>query len=131
MRLLWISGIDGICHRYEVLHRVEQARLLGARSCVRHFTDARLLHDVLHADVVLAYRTPATPLVHDVVVRARRRGIPVLGTIDDLIFVPDEASLPPLGHLSASEQALWVDGVRRYRAVLDWCDGFIVARRRA
>jgi len=125
MRLLWISGIDGFCHRYEVLHRAAQARLFGARSVVRHFTDARLEHDVARADVVLAYRTPETPLVRAVLAAARRRGVPVLGTIDDLIFVPDAGSLPSLEHLGADERALWLDGVRRYRAVLDACDGFL------
>src|SRR5262249_16510166 len=91
MELLWISGIAGVCHRYEVVHRVAQARLLGARSTVRHFTDARLAHDVARADVVIVYRTPETPLVRRVLAWARDHGIPLLGTIDDLIFLPCEA----------------------------------------
>ncbi|MBY0274026.1 glycosyltransferase, partial [Candidatus Binatia bacterium] len=125
MQLLWISGIDGFCHRYEVLHRVAQAELLGARSVVRHFTDARLVRDAARADLVLAYRTPETPLVCTVLARARARGVPVLGTIDDLIFLPDDASQPAQAGWSAEARATWRDGVRRYRAVLDACDGFI------
>lgn len=125
MRLLWISGIDGFCHRYEVLHRVAQAELLGARSTVRHFTDPRLLADLRRADLLIAYRTPETPLVRAVLERARRRGVPAVGTIDDLIFVPEDAALPAHDGWSPAERELWMDGVRRYRAVLDSCDGFI------
>lgn len=125
MRLLWISGIDGFCHRYEVLHRVAQARLLGVDGTVRHFTDVRLTRDVTRADAVIAYRTPETPLVRAVLAGARERSLPVIGTIDDLIFVPEEDALPPFERLTAAERELWRDGVRRYRAVLDACDGFI------
>jgi glycosyltransferase involved in cell wall biosynthesis len=125
MRLLWVSGIDGFCHRYEVLHRAEQARLFGARSTIRHFEDPRLERDVERCDVLLLYRTPATSFVELVIAHARRRRVAVLGTVDDLIFLPEEPSAGAPAGVAEVDRERWLDGLRRYRRVLDLCDGFV------
>jgi hypothetical protein len=124
-RVLFVSGIDGFCHRYEVLHRAEQLAALGIESTVRHFADPRLLEEAPAHDLLFLYRVPDTRHVGRVIARGRAANRPVVGSIDDLIFVDDRECLPPLDHLEAGERELWLDGVRRYRATLERCDAFV------
>ncbi|HYC23324.1 MAG TPA: glycosyltransferase [Candidatus Bathyarchaeia archaeon] len=124
-RVLFVSGIDGFCHRYEVLHRAEQLAALGIESTVRHFADPRLLDEAPAHDLLFLYRVPDTRHVGEVIARAREQNRPVVGSIDDLIFVDDRECLPPLDHLEPGERELWLDGVRRYRATLERCDAFV------
>jgi hypothetical protein len=124
-RVLFVSGIDGFCHRYEVLHRAEQLAGQGIESTVRHFTDPRLLDEAAAHDLLFLYRVPETRHVGEVIARARARGRPVVGSIDDLIFSEDPDCRPPLDHLEPVERELWLEGVRRYRATLARCDAFV------
>lgn len=125
MRVLFVSGIDGFCHRYQVLHRAAQLASCGGQATIRHFADPRLVDDVAASDLVFLYRVPATEHVRSLLDRARERGVPSIGAIDDLIFVDDPALLPPLDHLPPGERALWRRGVRRYRATLAACDAVV------
>lgn len=124
MRVLFVSGIDGACHRYQVLHRAAQLRRRGAVVRVCSFRDP-LVADAAEHDVVFLYRVPATAAVGAALERARAAGRRLIGTIDDLVFSPDEAALPRLDHLSPPERALWRRGVERYRATLAACDAFL------
>jgi len=125
MRVLFVSGIDGFCHRYQVLHRVAQLVVLGARATVRHFTDPRLHDDVATHDLLFLYRVPETDAVRASLAQAGDLGLPRIAAIDDLIFVDDPAHLPSLDHLDAGERHLWRAGVRRYRATIERCDAFL------
>jgi glycosyltransferase involved in cell wall biosynthesis len=124
VNLLFISGIDGFCHRYEVLHRAEQAELAGHATVIRSFRDPRVLEDLDSADALFVYRTPRTRLVTELLLRARREGRVILGSVDDLIFVDDPDALPPF-LLDAEARATWLDGARRYRETLDLCHVYI------
>lgn len=125
MRVLFVSGIDGFCHRYQVLHRAAQVRSLGGTATVRHFADPRVAGELAAHDVVFLYRVPATAAVGSLQERARARAVPVLGAIDDLIFVDHPDWLPDLDGLDPAEREQWRAGVRRYRATLERCDAFV------
>jgi len=125
MRVLFVSGIDGFCHRYQVLHRTAQLTALGATTTVRHFADPRLLAEVAQHDVLFLYRVPETGRVRVALEQAADLGIPRIAVIDDLIFVDDASCLPSLNELSPAERDQWRSGVRRYRATIELCDAFV------
>jgi glycosyltransferase involved in cell wall biosynthesis len=125
MRVLFVSGIDGFCHRYQVLHRAAQLVALGATSTVRHFTDPRLAADLDAHDLLFLYRVPETLGTRRLLDAAADLGVPRIGAIDDLIFVDDPRCLPDLEHLTAGQRDEWRSGVRRYRATLARCDVFL------
>ncbi|HZR80198.1 MAG TPA: glycosyltransferase [Candidatus Binatia bacterium] len=129
MRALWVSGIDGFCHRYQVLHRVAQLASAGGSSTVRSFTDPRLRDDAAAHDVVVLYRVPETAWIVAAIAAARARGAAVVGAIDDLVFLPDPALFPELAERPAAERDLWLEGLRRYRATLERCDVTIAPTR--
>lgn len=96
---------------------------------MRSFADPHLLSDLDWADALFLYRTPVTDGVRELVERARASGRRVIGSIDDLIFVPEPEALPPLDHLGEADRELWIDGVKRYRATLEMCDLFVAPTR--
>lgn len=127
MRVLFASGIDGFCHRYEVLHRAEQVRAAGGEATVVSFLDPRLDALLDRHDVLVLYRVPETSAVASAIERARGSGLAVVGAIDDLVFVDDPALFPELAVRPDEERALWFEGLRRYRATLERCDVVVVS----
>lgn len=125
MRVLFVSGIDGFCHRYQVLHRAAQLAALGATATVRHFADPRLGAELAEHDLLFVYRVPETLGTRAVLAAAGDLGIPRIASIDDLIFVDDPRCLPDLEHLTPAERDEWRAGVRRYRATIASCDAFV------
>ena len=125
MRVLFVSGIDGFCHRYQVLHRAAQLEALGAATTIRHFTDPRLRDDVATHDLLFLYRVPETAQVRALLAHAGDLGLPRIAALDDLIFVDEPAYLPSLDHLPEAERDAWRAGVRRYRATIELCDAFV------
>ena len=89
MRVLFVSGIDGFCHRYQVLHRAAQLAALGATATVRHFSDPRLPDDLGTHDLLFLYRVPETVATRALLEAAGDLGLPRIACIDDLIFVSD------------------------------------------
>ena len=126
MRVLFASGIDGFCHRYEVLHRAEQLRLVGGEATVVSFTDPRLRAEAARHDLIFLYRVPETSAVALAIDEARAAGVAVVGAIDDLVFVDDPTLFPEWTSRPGAERALWFEGLRRYRATLERCDRVIV-----
>lgn len=125
MRVLFVSGIDGFCHRYQVLHRAAQLVALGATTTIRHFADPRLAADLETHDLLFLYRVPETLGTRRLLDAAADLGVPRIGAIDDLIFVDDPRCLPDLEHLTVAQRDEWRAGVRRYRATLARCDAFL------
>lgn len=122
----FLSGIDGAPVRYRAHLPAEALRLRGVKSYVRHYreSDAGLL--ARRADVLVLYRVPITRQIVELTNYRRARGLPSVFSVDDLVFDPElAAEIPALQILGDEEAALWLDGVRRYRATLDLCDGFI------
>ncbi|MFN8599726.1 MAG: glycosyltransferase [Candidatus Binatia bacterium] len=125
MRVLFVSGIDGFCHRYQVLHRAAQLAALGATATVRHFSDPRLPDDLGTHDLLFLYRVPETVATRALLEAAGDLGLPRIACIDDLIFVDDPRCLPDLDSLTPAERDEWRAGVRRYRATIARCDAFV------
>jgi len=125
MRVLFVSGIDGFCHRYQVLHRTAQLAALGAATTVRHFADPRLPGEVAAHDLLFLYRVPETVRVRAALDLAADLGTPRIAALDDLIFIDDPDCLPRLDALTAAERDEWREGVRRYRATIERCDAFV------
>lgn len=127
-RVLFVAGIDGAPLRYRVWLPAEGLSLLGVSSDVRWFTDPDLPELVDQADALVVYRVPATDWMIDVVERARRRGLPILFDADDLIFDPDVArQLRTLDRLGDEDKARYLQGVDRYRTMLEHCDAYIAS----
>jgi glycosyltransferase involved in cell wall biosynthesis len=125
-RVLFVVGIEGAPLRYRARLPAEALASLDVASDVVHYRDDRLPALAGGADVVVVYRVPATHQILDLIDRTRRRGVPVLFDVDDLIFDPDIAEeIPALRLLPPDEAALWLEGVRRYRTTLEHCDGYV------
>jgi glycosyltransferase involved in cell wall biosynthesis len=98
----------------------------GVHSDVRHYRDPDVADLAARADVVVAYRVPATHQALELIARCRDEGRPVIFDVDDLIFDPAiAAEIPALRLLPADEAALWLEGVSRYRTTMEACDAYI------
>lgn len=127
-QVLMISGSDGDMERYRCFHAQEQLRLHGIRCDVRPLTNATLSHLVSHYDLLILHRVPHSEFVEDIVRTARARGRITLFDIDDLVFDSKvAASIDALRWMEPDEQALYMDGVRRYQLTLEICDGALLA----
>jgi glycosyltransferase involved in cell wall biosynthesis len=127
-RVLFIVGIEGAPLRYRAWLPAEALALVGVESEMRWFTDPDLHEAAARADVVVAYRVPATRWVLEVLERVRLRSIPVLFDADDLIFDPDiAAEIPALSILPEPDAKLWLEGVHRYRTTMEACDAYIAS----
>ncbi len=125
MRVLFASGIDGFCHRYAVLHWVEQLAGQGIAGTVRAHTDPRLLADLAEHDLLVLYRVPHGAWIEHLLGAARALGRATVFAIDDLIFDVALTDAPPLRRMDAAGRRLWHDGVARYRRTLLACDAFL------
>ncbi|HEX7354331.1 MAG TPA: glycosyltransferase [Mycobacteriales bacterium] len=127
-RVLFVCGIEGAPLRYRAELPAEALRLHGVRTDVRAHNDEAVPRLAHKADAVVLYRVPATPQILGLLadVRSRPEPPPVLADIDDLIFDPSlRGTLPGLAVLSAADQDLWWQGVRRYRTTIEHADAFV------
>ena len=125
-RVLFVVGIDGAPLRYRAHLPAEAMALHGGHSDIRHYRDPDVAHLAARADVVVAYRVPATPQVLSLIAAWRSAGTPVLFDVDDLIFDPAIADeIPALRLLPPDEAARWLEGVSRYRLTMEACDAYI------
>jgi glycosyltransferase involved in cell wall biosynthesis len=124
--VVFAVGIEGAPLRYRARLPAEALGLIGVTTGVYHYRDDRLPGAVADADALVVYRVPATTQVGALIEEARSRGMPVLFDVDDLIFDPELANeIPALALLPPDEAALWLEGVRRYRTTMEWCDGYV------
>lgn len=120
--VLFLAGIEGAPLRYRVHHAVEQLRLAGIESTIRHYADPRAWGDLDTASTLIVYRSPATRELLKLITEAHRRRLLVVFDVDDLIFDPDLAErLESIATLAPDVRRLWIEGVRRYRATLEAC----------
>jgi len=125
-RVLFVCGIEGAPLRYRAHLPAEALSLVGVETDIRHYRDPDLEELADRSDAVVFYRSPATLQLMALIDRVRSQGIPALFDVDDLIFDPDlTAEIPALQILPPEESSLWLEGVRRYRTVIEACDAFI------
>ncbi len=127
-RVLFVAGIDGSPLHYRVHQKIEQLRIRGVDSVLLPYTDPDLPRELDQAEAVIVYRAPATRELIRFIREVHRRRLPIRFDVDDLIFDPELAEgLPSIAHLPREERALWIDGVRRYRAALLECGAGIAS----
>jgi glycosyltransferase involved in cell wall biosynthesis len=124
-RVLFVTGIDGAPFRYRVTNLVDRLATRGITGDAVFWTDPRALAAIATADLVVLYRVPMAGYVRDLLAAARRRGVRVLFSCDDLVF--DETAVPSdaLALLPPGQRAGWLDYVARYAETLRASDGFI------
>lgn len=124
--VLYVVGIDGAPLRYRAQFPAEALTIAGVEAVVLHYSDPRVERAMTQADVIIAYRVPATERIVQLLDRARTAGRVVIFDVDDLIVDPDVLDeIPALRILEDDEAKLWVEGVRRYRTTLEHCDAFM------
>jgi len=98
-RVLFLTGIDGAPLRYRVWHLMEQLAEAGIDSRAFYHSDEKALVAARGADLIVLFRAPYSVTVAAVIAEARRRGVPVVFSVDDLVFRPDLLDdAPALGH---------------------------------
>jgi glycosyltransferase involved in cell wall biosynthesis len=124
-RVLFVTGIDGAPFRYRVTNLLDRLATRGIAGEAVYWTDPRALAAIAAADVVVLYRVPMAGYVRDLLAAARRRGVPVLFSCDDLVF--EEAAVPAdaLALLPPGQCAGWLAYVERYAETLRASDGFL------
>lgn len=125
--MLIVSGCEGATQRYRCFNHDEQLRLSGIRSRVVSQGHPDLQRLSLGYGFVILHRVALDTTVATVIAQARDSGGVVLFDIDDLVFEPKLTQWHHgVTHLAPADQALYHDGVRRYRQTLLACDGAIV-----
>ena len=103
LRVLFLSGIDEGPLRYRVHNVAESLAALGAHSRVLFHADPQVAGAVRHADVLVLFRTPWGESVRSAVGEARRRGLRVVYSVDDLLVPASaSASAPAMAHRDPS-----------------------------
>ena len=120
-RALFVSGIDGFCHRYAVLHRASHLRSCGWQVAVIPYQHPGLFDAAGRADLIFFYRVPANARVLRVLREAASAGRRRIGLVDDLIFRREQDHIPPFV-LGEQARGLWQEGADRYAEVLQACD---------
>jgi glycosyltransferase involved in cell wall biosynthesis len=124
--VVFLTGIDGAPLRYRARLPAEALDLVGISSTVLHYRDPDLLTECLAADVVVAYRVPATLELLEQFDEIRSVGIPIAFDVDDLIVDPSIADgIPALRIIDPADHEEFLRGIRRYRTTLEHCDAYI------
>lgn len=123
---MFIGCWEGESKRYRVHNVAAALDMLGHAVAVNPFSElSRLVNESRKPEVVVLFRAPydAAFGVEAFFDYARRNRILVVFDIDDLVFDPDVVhQVDAFRGLSADEQALYLDGVHKYRRMLLECD---------
>ncbi len=125
--VLFVTGIDGAPFRYRVINLQDQLATAGIASTALYFTDPSIPAALAHADLVVVYRVPMSGYVRAWIEEARRRGVPLVFSCDDLVFDPAATPHAALALLPDGHRAGWLGLIERYAATLRACDAFIGA----
>lgn len=124
-RILIIAELSmSQCKKYRVDQKVAMLRHLGISSTVLSWTDALSCLDAIQTSTaVIFYRTPAFPLVKDLVCECKRLGLITFFDIDDLVFDLSEYSKNKnVTKLPEAEKKLLLDGAAFYKEMLTLAD---------
>jgi glycosyltransferase involved in cell wall biosynthesis len=125
-RVLFLTGIDGAPLRYRVWHLAEQLANAGIESAALYHSDDRALAAARDADLIVLFRAPYSVSVAAVVAEARRRRVPVVFSVDDLVFRPDAlVDAPALGHARPEIAAGFRQSVEAYARSFAAADYFL------
>ena len=125
-RLLFLSGIDGASLRYRVWTLARALEAAGMESEVLAHSDVRAPAAAEHCDLLILHRAPFSRIVRRAVEIARRRGVPVVFSADDLVFRHEDLlDAPALDHLSPQVVLGYRTSVEAYARSLAASDAFL------
>lgn len=131
LRVLIVAGCShATVTQYRCVHLREQLESVGARVDLSDWSDSAALDDELSLpyDLLVLQRVAMSVPLRRLIERIRRTGGHVLFDTDDLVFEPALAHWHRgVTNLPASEQAIYLDGVHRYRMTLDAADTVLAA----
>ncbi|WP_332302999.1 rhamnosyltransferase WsaF family glycosyltransferase [Rhizobium sp. GR12] len=118
---------SGESKRYRVFNAVEALTSLGYRvEVLREEHMGRIEAHGWRPTAIVFFRTPESHLTVSCISYARRHSIKTFFDIDDLVFEPDLVDqIDGFQLLPESERAIYIEGVRRYRAFLLETDAVI------
>lgn len=117
----------GESKRYRVFNAVEALTSLGYRvEVLREEHMGRIEAHGWRPAAIVFFRTPESHLTASCISYARKHSIKTFFDIDDLVFEPDLVDqIDGFQLLPESERAIYIEGVRRYRAFLLETDAVI------
>jgi len=126
--VLFVSGCPGDARRYRCDHQLERLLALGVTADTGLVGDVDLDAALVSYAVFVLHRVPYGPEVERFLRGAQRAGKPVLFDTDDWVFDLAAATyVAALADMSADDQALYREGLTRYRTTLSRCDGVLVS----
>jgi glycosyltransferase involved in cell wall biosynthesis len=122
--LMLIGCWEGESKRYRVHNVAEALRNAGHDVVVRPHGDIqRLVQERIYPRTLVLFRAPLEKGATQYLDVVRKHGGRVVFDSDDLVFDPGAIeTIDAYRRLSPSEQAVYRDGVERYRALLMLCD---------
>ncbi|MCE9629808.1 MAG: glycosyltransferase [Planctomycetia bacterium] len=128
--ILFLSGAPAsIGHVYRVLHPIEALDEHGWQTAWLPADSPDTLARLDTTDVVTIFRCPWTAALEAIVIACRRRGIPVVYDIDDLIFDPEVMETGAFGYLDTlpdAERRQWITIAADYRRALCEADAAVL-----
>jgi len=126
--VLFVSGCPGDARRYRCDHPLERLAMLGVTGDIAVQGDVDLAGAVDAYAVFVLHRVAYDAEVERFLDAAKRAGKPVLFDTDDWVFDLAAATyVAALADMSPDDQALYREGLTRYRATLGRCDGVLVS----
>jgi glycosyltransferase involved in cell wall biosynthesis len=138
LQILVLSGVQGDTRRYRTHHLYEQLRLAGAACSLSHITTPNLFELANRCNLLILHRVMADRVSLRLIESLKKRGIPILLDVDDLVFDPQVFQWIDSPDFADPVRArLYQENIRRSRDVLDASDavlastGFLAERVRA
>jgi len=127
--VLLVSGCPGDARRYRCLHQRERLEALGVSADEGLHGVLDLVAAVPSYAVFVLHRVPYGSDVEDFLRAAARAGKAVVFDTDDWVFDLAAATyVAALADMKPDDQALYREGLTRYRTTLSRCDGALVSK---
>lgn len=128
---LFLSGAPtSIGHVYRIEHPVAALAELGWQATWLPADDPSAAGRAVQADLVVVFRAPWSNGLATVAAECRRRGIPLIYDVDDLIFEPElmaDGSIAVLAAMLDSDRARFVAASAGHRELLAHCDAAVLS----
>jgi glycosyltransferase involved in cell wall biosynthesis/tetratricopeptide (TPR) repeat protein len=119
----FVSCCPGDAYRYRCVHQAESLISLGYGVDVFPPNETPWQYILDHYCVVTLHRVPHDDLLEGFLIEARKRGIVVIYDTDDLVFSEGHiGEIDAYTRMPRDEQAIYVDGVRRFNRAIAGCD---------
>lgn len=124
---LLYSGCPGDAKRYRCDHLAEQLESLGISTEVATQGEIDLSEALDCFSIFLLHRVAYDRELDWFLRRARERGSTILFDTDDWVFDPEAYRFIDTSGMSDRDQALYRDGLERYRQTISGSDGMVVS----